>query len=146
MPINIVNEQLNRYNTFVSVNMNTKESPQERISTLLGQIQQPARIQILFIIDRDETCVCHIESILGIRQAAISQHLMALRKAGLLITRRAGRHIYYRLANQEILDLLHYAGRMLKISESSLVQLSLKPYPGCNCPQCKPDPDHNQVC
>jgi ArsR family transcriptional regulator len=126
--------------------MKTKVSPQEQISTLLGQIQQLARIQILFIIDREETCVCHIESILGIRQAAISQHLMALRKAGLLTTRRAGRHIYYRLADQEILDLLQHAGRFLRISESLLIQLSLKPYPGCNCPQCKPDPVHNQVC
>ncbi len=130
----------------MSVNMNVKENPQERIATLLGQIQQPARIQIIFIIDRGETCVCHIESILGIRQAAISQHLMALRKAGLLVTRRSGRHIYYRLANEEILDLLHQAGRMLKISDSSLVQLSVKPYPDCNCPQCKPDHVHNLVC
>jgi ArsR family transcriptional regulator len=126
--------------------MKSKASPQELISSLLAQIQQPARIQILFTIDRDETCVCHIESILGIRQAAISQHLMSLRKAGLVKTRRDGRHIYYRLANEEILDLLHHAGRLLKIPESALVQLSLKPYPGCNCPQCKPDPDHNQVC
>ena len=130
----------------MSANMIKKENPYEQVSVLLGQIQQPARIQILFIIDRDETCVCHIESILGIRQAAISQHLMALRKAGLVTTRRAGRHIYYRLANEDILDLLHHAGRLLDIKESSLVQLSHKPYPGCTCPQCSPEPDRKEKC
>lgn len=127
-------------------NITENENPYKKISILLSQIQPLVRIQILFIIARDETCVCHIESILNIRQAAISQHLMALREAGLVITRRAGRHIYYRLANLGIIDLLHHAARVLNISETSLFQLSLRPYPGCTCPQCIPNPDGKPGC
>ncbi len=128
------------------MNIYLRENPHDQISKFLGYIQQSARIKILLIIDQSETCVCHIESILGIRQAAISQHLMSLRKAGLVTTRRQGRHIYYRLNNPEILVLLFQIGHSLGISESAMKQYSLRPYPGCSCPQCKPGPEHDQVC
>ncbi len=114
------------------MNINSRENPPDQIAKLLGHIQQSARIKILLIIDQSETCVCHIEAILGIRQAAISQHLMSLRKAGLVTTRRQGRHIYYRLQNSEILDLLYQIGRFVGISESAMKQYSLRPYPGCS--------------
>ena len=51
------------------------------ISRLLESISKPARIQILLAIGEDEACVCHLEAVLGYRQAYISQQLMALREA-----------------------------------------------------------------
>ncbi len=59
------------------------------------------RIQILLAIGDDEACVCHLEAVTGMRQAVISQHLMLLRKAGLVTPNRAGRNIYYRLKNPD---------------------------------------------
>mgnify|MGYP001107038656 CR=1 FL=1 len=126
--------------------MNISSLPENKVSHLLSQIRQPARIQILLIIGNGETCVCHIESILSIRQAAISQHLMALRKAGLLVTRRDGRHIYYRLANPEVIDLLHHAGALTGFPAEALDHYSLRPYPGCTCPQCNPEPGKAPAC
>lgn len=116
--------------------MNVSSDPEIQISQLLTQMRQPTRIKILLIAGTDETCVCHIKAILGLRQAAISQHLMALRKTGMLATRRDGRHIYYRLANPEVIDLLHHAGALAGIPASELDHFSLRPYPGCTCPQC----------
>jgi ArsR family transcriptional regulator len=126
--------------------MNVLSRPESQLSRLLTQIRQPARIQILLIIGTDETCVCHIEAILSLRQAAISQHLMALRKAGLLATRRDGRHIYYRLANPEVIDLLHHAGALAGLPDDALDHYSRRPYPGCTCPQCHPEPGKDPIC
>lgn len=44
-------------------------------------------------IGSSEACVCHLEAMPGYRQAVISQHLKALREAGVLGTRRGGKYI-----------------------------------------------------
>jgi ArsR family transcriptional regulator len=132
------------YNTFQI--MNIKSQPEDRLALLFSQLRQPARNQILLIIGPGETCVCHIEAILGLRQATISQHLMALRKSGWLSTRRDGRHIYYRLAEIGLLDLLHRAGELVGIDAEELDRYSLKPYPGCTCPQCYAEPGKRPAC
>lgn len=126
--------------------MNIKSQPEDLLAQLFSQFRQPARNQILLIIGSGETCVCHIEAILGLRQATISQHLMALRKAGLLNTRRDGRHIYYRLADIEVIDLLHRAGALVGIPSEELDRYSIKPYPDCTCPQCYTEPGKSPAC
>src|SRR5512140_2540833 len=78
----------------------------EKIAEILQVISPSARIAILLAIGRGEACVCHLESILGWRQAYISQHLMALRKADILQDRREGRYVYYRLKDEAILALV----------------------------------------
>ena len=42
-----------------------------------------ARLHILEALEQEEACVCHLEALLGLRQAYISQHLALLRQAGL---------------------------------------------------------------
>ena len=74
--------------------------PIEEVAHLLQSIDQPARLQILLAIGDGETCVCHLEATFGWRQAYLSQHLMALREAGILLARREGRFIHYRMVNQ----------------------------------------------
>jgi len=116
--------------------MNTKTSI-KLISRLLGNISQPARLRILLTIGEGEVCVCHLESVLGYRQAYISQHLMALRKARLLDTRRERRYIFYRLRDRQLLELIQTAGHVAGISPAEQDQLtSTNPLPGCCCPDC----------
>jgi ArsR family transcriptional regulator len=103
---------------------------------LLGQ---QVRIQILLIIGKQEACVCHLEAVLGIRQATISQHLMALKDAEMVTAHRHGRNIFYRLANPELLDIIYQAGTMMGISTEDLAYLSRRPVPNCPCPHCNPD-------
>lgn len=78
----------------------------EQVSGLLETISKPARLRILSAIGQAEACVCHLEAVLGLRQSYISQHLMALRSAGLLDTRREGRYVYYSLCDERILALI----------------------------------------
>ncbi|MFM8368324.1 MAG: ArsR/SmtB family transcription factor, partial [Chloroflexota bacterium] len=69
----------------------------KQIAAPLEAIASPQRIAILLAIGKGEACVCHLETALGLRQAYISQHLMALRKADILQDRREGRYVFYKI-------------------------------------------------
>ncbi len=116
---------------------------QEQLARLFSLFSHPARIQILFVLAQGDACVCHLESLLGMRQAAISQHLMLLRKTGLVETRREGRNIFYRLSQPQSLEILSGAARVFGMDLSGLENLSAVPLPDCPCPYCNPglDPD-----
>ena len=102
------------------------------ISTLFQTLSVSPRLEILLAIGEAEACVCHLEAALGYRQAYISQHLMALREAGLLETRRDGRFIYYRLADRRILEVLTQVGEILG---QPVVTQPIKLF-SCECPNC----------
>ncbi len=103
----------------------------EQTASFLQTIGQPTRLQILLAIGEDETCVCHLEAMLGLRQATLSQHLMALREAGIVSDRRAGRFIHYRLRQPALLGLVRQAAQLQGVD---LPELS--PSPDCDCPNC----------
>jgi DNA-binding transcriptional ArsR family regulator len=88
----------------------------EAISELLQIISAPARLEILLLIGAGEACVCHIETRLGYRQAYISQHLMALRQAGLLEARREGKFVFYHLLKPEIMPLIQRASDIVGVT------------------------------
>lgn len=109
----------------------------EQIASPLGAIASPERVAILLAIGKGEACVCHLETALGWRQAYISQHLMALRKAEILQDRRQGRYIYYRLTNPSVLELVLAAGRLSGLSAKSISALTNRNInPSCECPEC----------
>ena len=108
-------------------------SKAQRISAVLVQIAHPARLAILLSIGNEEACVCHLEALLGRRQAYISQHLMALRDAGILRTRREGKFIFYRLRDPMLLRLIELAARMENVDISDVPTSAT-----CNCPNCVP--------
>jgi len=121
---------------------NTKRTkPEIKISRLMRALGQPTRIRILLIIGEGESCVCHLESILGRRQAYISQHLMALRKEKLLVSRREGRFIYYRLRDPDILELIYSVADFVGVSNSEdFLGLQDMKDRTCVCPQCEYEP------
>ncbi|HEY3313499.1 MAG TPA: metalloregulator ArsR/SmtB family transcription factor [Anaerolineales bacterium] len=109
----------------------------EKIAEIFQVISSPARLAILLAIGRGEACVCHLESILGWRQAYISQHLMALRKADILQDRRDGRYVYYRLRDHAILSLVQDAAALSGFDQKSVNEFSNSSKgPGCECPHC----------
>ena len=119
--------------------MNNKKSRQQtkKLANLFRTLGQPARLRILLAIGEGEACVCHLEALLGYRQAYISQHLMELRKVGIMDARRDGRFIFYRLSDRQLLDLIQAAGEVSGISKSELAALNTtKPLPQCCCPNC----------
>ena len=111
----------------------------KKIAAPLSVIASPQRIAILLAIGRGEACVCHLESALGWRQAYISQHLMALRKADILQDRREGRYVYYRLKNAALLDLITASAAQSGLAADAVSSLiNTQVYPSCECPHCVP--------
>lgn len=103
------------------------------IAAILKTIAPPARLAILLAIGEGEACVCHLEAVLGKRQATISQHLAALRQGDLLCDRRDGRFVYYRLAEPALLDLVRAAARLAGVAVSAAAAPVVA---DCPCPQC----------
>jgi ArsR family transcriptional regulator len=123
--------------------MNMKKQPlielSEKISAPLAAIASPQRIAILLAIGTGEACVCHLETALGWRQAYISQHLMSLRKTDILLDRREGRYVFYRLKDASLLDLITATARLSGLSAESVSTLiNTQFHPSCECPQCSP--------
>jgi ArsR family transcriptional regulator len=78
-------------------------------SGLLKAISHPKRLEIIHLLRDQELCVNEILKMLGLPQANLSQHLMVLRDANIVKTRKEGKQIYYKLTHKNIIkasDLL----------------------------------------
>ena len=69
-------------------------------SNFLKAISHEGRLMILCHLVSGEKSVTELEELLSARQAAVSQQLSRLRLEGLVIPRREGKAIYYRLADE----------------------------------------------
>ncbi|MGI3211430.1 metalloregulator ArsR/SmtB family transcription factor [Roseovarius tibetensis] len=69
-------------------------------ATFLKAISHEGRLLILCHLVSGEKSVTELEELLSARQAAVSQQLSRLRLEGLVTTRREGKAIYYRLADE----------------------------------------------
>jgi ArsR family transcriptional regulator len=65
---------------------------------LFRMLADRTRLRILMLLMAEgELCVCELTHALDLSQPKISRHLAHLREAGLLLTRRAGVWMYYRI-------------------------------------------------
>ncbi|PYC46821.1 transcriptional regulator [Litorivita pollutaquae] len=79
-------------------------------SNFLKAVSHEGRLMILCHLVTGEKSVTELEELLSARQAAVSQQLSRLRLEGLVIPRREGKAIYYRLADdrpKRILELVY---------------------------------------
>jgi len=89
------------------------------------------------VLREGEACVCHIQAMLGLRQANVSQHLMALREAGLVTSRKEGLHVYYQMRNRQVLNVLDGVEDIACAHNNGVRPTTdRKPRVRCNCPQC----------
>jgi ArsR family transcriptional regulator len=79
-------------------------------SSFLKAISHEGRLMILCHLVTGEKSVTELEDLLSARQAAVSQQLSRLRLEGLVVPRRDGKAIYYRLADdrpQKMLECVY---------------------------------------
>ena len=107
------------------------------LTPIFKSLAHPTRLAILDILRGQEQCVCHIEAVLGQRQAYISQHLMVLREAGLVADRRDGSRIYYRVVRPEVYQLLDSSAALLAQGERESYPAKVE---NCPCPHCQGNP------
>ena len=64
----------------------------------------PKRIEILFLLGEKEMCVDDLAKEMDVKVPNISQHLAVMREKGVVIVRREGTKMYYKLANPKTLQ------------------------------------------
>jgi len=64
---------------------------------------------LMLLVQEHELCVCEITHALGVAQPVVSRHLALLREAGIVLDRRDGLWIHYRLHP----DLPDWAAKVL---------------------------------
>lgn len=73
----------------------------------------PARVRILELLRDGERTVGDLQAELALDSSGTSQHLGALRKQGLLASRREGTSVYYRVRDPRLFQLLEVARQIL---------------------------------
>jgi ArsR family transcriptional regulator len=76
---------------------------------LMKGFADETRLKILCLLREEEACVHDIVDALDVSQSGVSHQLRVLRDARLVAYRREGRHVYYRLADAHVRDLLDNA-------------------------------------
>jgi ArsR family transcriptional regulator len=74
----------------------------------------PIRIRILELLSEREQAVSELLPEIGIEAAHLSQQLAVLRRANLVVARREGTTVIYRLTSPEVTDLLAVARSILR--------------------------------
>lgn len=80
-----------------------------RESQLFQALAHPKRLEIIHLLRHQELCVNEMLQMLDVPQANTSQHLILLKQAGIVVSRRDGKKILYKLTRPQYIrasDLL----------------------------------------
>jgi DNA-binding transcriptional ArsR family regulator len=80
------------------------ESTRRRSAAVARALADPKRLCVLQCLSDGELSVSDLSDRVGCHVPNMSQHLAVLRNSGLVLTRRDGNAIYYRLADLRILE------------------------------------------
>ncbi len=78
----------------------------EEATDFLKTLAHSNRLILLCLLAERERSVSELEQILGLRQPAVSQQLARLRADGLVATRRDGKAIHYKVADERTLRFI----------------------------------------
>jgi len=88
----------------------------EKISEIGQALAHPTRLQILRLLAKGELCGCEIVPEFELDQSGVSRHLTALKRAGLIGSRRDGVRIYWELSDRRVAELLLLAEEIARLS------------------------------
>jgi ArsR family transcriptional regulator, virulence genes transcriptional regulator len=81
----------------------TDKSLFEMQAEICKTLTNPKRIEILNALKNEEKTVTELVAALGASKANVSQHLAVMRHKGILMTRRDGVNIFYRVTNPKVI-------------------------------------------
>ncbi|MPY25909.1 metalloregulator ArsR/SmtB family transcription factor [Shewanella psychropiezotolerans] len=77
-------------------------------------------LSLLLIIEEKELCVCELMQALDESQPKVSRHLAQMRKAGLLLDKRQGQWVFYRV-NPELPDWINKTLAEISANNKALI-------------------------
>lgn len=78
-----------------------------QIATVGKALGHAYRLELLEYVAQGERTVEALTQLTGLHLATVSQHLQHLRRAGLVRTRREGKYIHYRVAGDDVVNLVN---------------------------------------
>jgi len=93
-------------------------------TSLFSALGHETRLRCLLLLDGSELCVCELTHVIGAAQPHMSRHLALLREVGLVVDRRQGLWIYYRVNP----DLPEWVTKVLR--ETAAGVRGTEPYAG----------------
>ncbi len=79
------------------------------LSELFRAMSDETRVGILYMLSRQELCVCDLAYLLDISLPAVSHHLRLLKVMRLVKGRREGKQVFYTLDDPHVLSLIEVA-------------------------------------
>lgn len=93
----------------------------EVLARFFRGLDDPTRVLILELLLGGEKRVSELVGLIGSPQGRISSHLGCLRWCGYVTTRREGRAVYYRLADDRVRALLRIAQELMAENAHALL-------------------------
>ena len=79
-------------------------TPLARLVQIHKAIAHPIRLRLLAALRGGPLCVCQMTVVVKLAPSTVSEHLSELRNAGLIIDRKDGRWVEYRLSDSAVRD------------------------------------------
>ena len=88
-------------------------------------LDEPARVLILELLLSGEKSVSELVELTGSPQGRVTNHLACLRHCGYVTTRREGRFVFYRLADDRVRALLRIAQELMADHAQALLSCAV---------------------
>lgn len=105
--------------------MPTRVIAAQELAKFLAVFGHPDRLRIVEELRPGERDVNALQEALGVTHSRTSQNLSVLRSHRIVVERRDGRHVYYRLTHPEVADWLLEGLRFLEADLADTVQRRL---------------------
>ena len=80
----------------------------KQVSEAMKQLGDPSRLRIFWLLCHCEECLINIAALTEMSSPNVSHHLRLLKSAGLIVSRRQGKEMYYKASDAELPQSLHH--------------------------------------
>jgi ArsR family transcriptional regulator len=78
----------------------------EQFAQIAKALSHPHKLELLELLAQGERSVEALANVAGLTVANTSRHLQQLRRAGLIASRKEGLYVFYRIAGDDVIELL----------------------------------------
>ena len=102
------------YNATKRINARMRmEQLYAREAELFQALGHPLRLHLLELLREGGRCACELQPELGVDQSTVARHLLTLKRAGVLRSRKEGVRVIYELADERVLEILELASQLI---------------------------------
>ena len=80
----------------------------QTVAEIFRQLSDRSRLRIFWLLCHCEECVINLSAMVNMSSPAVSHHLKQLKSAGLIVSRREGKEVYYTASKTDRAQLLHH--------------------------------------